>query len=804
MSDKRFSIGITIGAALAGGFSRATGDAKRTMNALGATMQEVDKKRRLLEKFEIDTKQLEQAKSKVKQVGEELQRLNGQMKSRGQNMAGIQTAIANTKAAMTGASKAQQASYRQSLELLQRELRTHQQLPERIDRQRTALQSALGVQRTLTQQAEATKKAIEASGMATSNLKAQYDRLNASAKQIEQTEARRARAKQIAGGMASAAAGGVAGVAVVASAARPVMAYEYRMASLANTAYAGESLESRKAGMEELKAGIMEAIRTGGGTRDTAADTLDTLVASGAFGDGREGIDKSLKMLPALQKFGTASGASSTELAQIAIAASRFNISSEKLPEALDMAIRAGQLGGFELKDMAKWLPQQMAAARQSGLGGMEGFAKLLSVNQASRTTAGTVDEAGNNLVNLLAKINSADTAKDVKKATGLDLPDYLAKQRGKGLDSITAFVQLVDGLASKNKEFVKLRGAAAGMQEGSEKRATTEQMANILQGSAVGQIIQDRQALMGLLAVMNNRDYLKDIETKIDPRTHAAVGTGQANFDLMRGTAQFNAEALANEKTAAQDKAFSELMPSLAGVMSGMTNMAREYPGLSAAVVATTTALGALAAAAGGSALMSLVLSRGAGAGAGAVSGVSRFVGASGAVGRFAGRAAIPLALAASAVEAGSVLMDKNRSGSDKGAALTGIAGGVGGGLLGGAAAGAALGSVLPGIGTIVGGIVGGVLGGIGGRKLGDMAGDAIFKRTDSGRLPADAAAKAATAGAPTTIEKKATLEANYQLTVNGIGKSEMEEMISQKIFSWQREQEARLRANLSDGGAN
>ena len=49
-------------------------------------------------------------------------------------------------------------------------------------------------------------------------------------------------------------------------------------------------------------------------------------------------------------------------------------------------------------------------------MSGMGGLAKLLAANQAAVITAGTKDEAGNNLVNLLAKINSQDTAKDASK----------------------------------------------------------------------------------------------------------------------------------------------------------------------------------------------------------------------------------------------------------------------------------------------------------------------------------------------------------------------------------------------------
>jgi hypothetical protein len=81
----------------------------------------------------------------------------------------------------------------------------------------------------------------------------------------------------------------------------------------------------------------------------------------------------SAEKLPTLQKYSTASGADAKDLAQIAIRLKQsFGITDEQLPTALNMAIKSGQLGSFELKDQAKWLPQQLAAANALGMRGLE------------------------------------------------------------------------------------------------------------------------------------------------------------------------------------------------------------------------------------------------------------------------------------------------------------------------------------------------------------------------------------------------------------------------------------------------
>ncbi|XLV71482.1 phage tail tape measure protein [Ralstonia syzygii subsp. celebesensis] len=127
------------------------------------------------------------------------------------------------------------------------------------------------------------------------------------------------------------------------------------------------------------------------------------MIASGTVSD-----TDAMKMLPGIMKAATASNTDANALATIAIRAKQsFRISAEDMPQILSAAMVAGQAGGFELKDMAKWLPQQMAVAGNLGLSGKEGFAKLAAWNQASVITAGTRDEAGNNLRDLLNELNT-------------------------------------------------------------------------------------------------------------------------------------------------------------------------------------------------------------------------------------------------------------------------------------------------------------------------------------------------------------------------------------------------------------
>lgn len=400
------------------------------------------------------------------------------------------------------------------------------------------------------------------------------------------------------------AAGATAAGYVLSKPVGQTMDYGMRLAQMSNTAFAERNTIGRIAGKRELNASITNAVRIGGGTREGAAETLDTLIASGAM-SGKDAMG----MLPTLTKAATASGADPSQLAAIGIRGMQtMGIKPGELGNVIDMAITAGQAGGFELKDMAKWLPQQMAAAKLSGMSGTAGMAKLLAANQASAITAGTKDEAGNNLVNLLAKINSNDTSKDAQRL-GINLSGTLASARGKGVDSLDAFVGIVDSIVGKDKNYQALQGKLKTAQ-GGDRKAILESQGDILQGSAIGKLVQDRQALMALVGIMGNRDYMADVQKK----TLAGAGATDRNFAVIAEEAGFKTQQAANEKTFATQNAFEKLTPLVGAVADGFSAVAKEYPTLTASMVAATTALIALAAAAGAASLTGMLGGKGAG----------------------------------------------------------------------------------------------------------------------------------------------------------------------------------------------
>lgn len=448
-------------------------------------------------------------------------------------------------------------------------------------------------------------------------------------------------------GLGTLTAGAAAARMAVQKPVGETMAYDRRLANVVNTAYAEESLDQRKARMRELDAGVMSAVRAGGGTRDGALDTYDRLVASGVK------APEAMQMLPTIVQFATGSTAEPSALADIAVKG-RQTFGLTDMSRALDMSMKAGQLGGFELKDMAKWLPQQMAAGRMAGMKGEKDFVAMLVAAQAAAVTAGSKDEAGNNLVNLLAKINSQDTANDAKKL-GVDSAGSLAAARAKGTGALDAFVNMVERVMQKDGRLKEL-SAKARSATGDDQRATFEAMADIMKGSAIGKLVQDRQALMALVGIIQQRYATENSTAQLREQVANAKGTGQAAFDLVAQTASFKAGMLAEEKANAMQQAMDKVNPTLGDLADKTVSLAREFPNLSAAVVAATTIINAIAAGTGVAAVAGRLLGWGGiGAGAGAAAAAAAGGSSAGAAGAAAAGAAGAGGAAAAAAGGGA-----------------------------------------------------------------------------------------------------------------------------------------------------
>ena len=449
------------------------------------------------------------------------------------------------------------------------------------------------------------------------------------------------------------AAGVMAGAAVVAPKVNRAFSYDEQLAHMANTAYGDPSLNAaddrarRFSGRKEMDLAIREAIRYGGSTREDAAGTLNSLLSSGQFG-----AKDSLTIFREAVRAASANQAAGEDFAQIAFAAkANMGVRPEDMARVFGAATFAGQSGAFEIRDMAKALPAQFAAASQAGLSGLPGIAKLAALNQATRLTAGTSDQAATNTQNLLAKLVARDTVENFGKL-GINFDQRKAEGRMKGLDALDVTANIIEEQLAKNKNYqnaIKQYRAAA---EGSERQEALGGVMKIAQGSVISKLFPDQQAMMALVGYLADRDNVNKIT-----KDSLLYGTDAVNRNMwtVEDSPSYKLNQAKQAAEFANYDAMIKLGPAVSAVADTYTDMAAKYPALAAAISGATTALQGLAVTAG-------VIGVG-----GAALGVGKAAGAFGAA--RAARAAATAAAAAAPAGAASAL----------GGAGAGAAGGVG-----------------------------------------------------------------------------------------------------------------------------
>lgn len=445
-----------------------------------------------------------------------------------------------------------------------------------------------------------------------------------------------------------------AGQMVLADPIQRAADYGVTLAHMANTAFAGRPLEEKKAGMRFLNDAIEKSVRVGGGTREGAAETMDALIARNAIGSPKDVA----KLMPTIMMAATAGKANPIEIGQIVSTAVKTGgIKVDEIPDVLGGALYAGQQGGFELKDMAKWLPEQMAMAKKAGLTSKTGMAKMLALNELSIDAAGSTDAAGNNVRDFLHELNATNTANHLKrfsidKKTGqiieksvhgrggdyIDLGATLASNAAKGISADDTMIALVRNIAESNPKFQAVKQKYLASKAAGDKTGATENYQaayDILMGAGVGKVFHNQQALLGGIgAIMDPEGYRKMVKDFRENMTDLPI---RDNMALIQSTAGFKMQQMENERQFAQQAALDKVTPALGSFADGLVSLYQKYPGYGAAIEGATLGLKALAAAAGAAALGSILM-RGApllgGAAAGAAAGAAGAAGSAGAAG--------------------------------------------------------------------------------------------------------------------------------------------------------------------------
>lgn len=289
---------------------------------------------------------------------------------------------------------------------------------------------------------------------------------------------------------------------------------ERRMGRIGITGDAGVA-ETRK-GMESLREISKE---TALGFNDVAGG-MESIVASGrSFGDA-------LAMMPSVAKTAQASGASVADIANSSTALlDHMKISIQGLQAAQDAMAKGGELGKFELKDMARYLPSMLPAVKALGIEGQAGLEKLVAMLQVIRAGTGTAEEAASSASNIFAKMESEETTKRFEKF-GVNLRKEMEKARKEGKDLLTTFVELSD--KALKGDLSKLPQLFSDMEFARGMRALLSQWPKVAELQA--QIARGAGTIDA-----NLKRILADSQTGIDRMSESADRLKTAFGDLLK-----------------------------------------------------------------------------------------------------------------------------------------------------------------------------------------------------------------------------------------------------------------------------
>ncbi|WP_196484187.1 phage tail tape measure protein, partial [Burkholderia territorii] len=137
--------------------------------------------------------------------------------------------------------------------------------------------------------------------------------------------------------------------------------------------------------------------------RNELADAVNQMVAGGMD------LDRALNFAPLVAKFSIGQGATTVETAKMiqALQQNAEIVDPSQMAKALEAIAYLGKEGSFESVDMARWFPVLLAEMKKIGITGQDSVTQLGAMLQVQMKTAGSSDEAANNLKNWFSKIGS-------------------------------------------------------------------------------------------------------------------------------------------------------------------------------------------------------------------------------------------------------------------------------------------------------------------------------------------------------------------------------------------------------------
>ncbi|QTO17429.1 phage tail tape measure protein [Burkholderia seminalis] len=258
--------------------------------------------------------------------------------------------------------------------------------------------------------------------------------------------------------------------------------------------------------------------------RNELADAVNQMVAGGMD------LDRALNFAPLVAKFSIGQGATTVETAKMiqALQQNAEIVDPQQMSKALEAIAYLGKEGSFESVDMARWFPVLLAEMKKIGITGQDSVTQLGAMLQVQMKTAGSSDEAANNLKNWFSKIGSGETQRNYAKA-GVDYQAKMREAIGKGWSTMEASFVLARAYIERVDPAKAKQLAAAAKQFNSEMDPAKRQaqMAAFAETMKTGDLFNDMQVKAALTAYMQNAELYSNL------KRNAQQASGEIQKDL-------------------------------------------------------------------------------------------------------------------------------------------------------------------------------------------------------------------------------------------------------------------------------
>lgn len=258
--------------------------------------------------------------------------------------------------------------------------------------------------------------------------------------------------------------------------------------------------------------------------RNELADAVNQMVAGGMD------LSRALNFAPLVAKFSIGQGATTVETAKMiqALQQNAEIVDPAQMSKALEAIAYLGKEGSFESVDMARWFPVLLAEMKKIGITGQDSVTQLGAMLQVQMKTAGSSDEAANNLKNWFSKIGSGETERNYAKA-GVDYQAKMREAIGKGWSTLEAsfvlaraYIERVDPAKAK-----QLATAAKQFNSEMDPAKRQAQMAAFAETMKTGDLFNDMQVKAALTAYMQNANLYSEL------KRNAQQASGEVQKDL-------------------------------------------------------------------------------------------------------------------------------------------------------------------------------------------------------------------------------------------------------------------------------